>query len=1117
MLKKMLNTIGAKVTVSMLAITVLVIVIAISSYILSIRTEDNTRVVTESDIPSAILSVAMLDEIGDMNANVLEYVLGEAEEKEEFESNYREFVSFFTELKAAAVFRKRRLDEIDRLFNEYSNRARIEIFDRYNPESESWARQRVKALTEITGERLEDLLNELKESEIADAGSEPSFEAVLNDDLPGIRLYLEMVDEAGDMVNDLTKYTDGDESAKETFYKDSQTFEVYLSQLKPLEKRAAEVEALKEVQALYTVLRDGGIEVFQRYNPTDKIEAIAAIDRLEHEVFNRLEDLLDEVSGQASDVAYEALYELRGLTENNILIMAGMVGTVILFCLLMVYYAYRSIVRPITDLITSMQTLSKGNTDVEVLYQSRDDEIGSMAESIEVFKQSLIARSDAEQALMEAKDRAESASRAKARFLATMSHEIRTPMNGVIGMIDLMMESAMTPDQRSIMKTVRESSFSLLNIINDILDFSKIEAGKLELEHVGFDLNGVVESVVDTMQISAKEKRVCLDLYTDLNIPLELIGDPLRLRQVVFNIIGNAIKFSAQAGKDGHVWVRTRLVSSENNRVQIQLQVIDNGIGIRKEDLENLFLPFTQAESSTTRRFGGTGLGLAICHNLVALMGGEVKVESHYGHGATFNIDLPLSIGRQKGSLSFESSNLILLLDIQDNGLRDQCQEYLNHLNIESLSLGGRQSQKELIQQYLDQGIFVVLVKDHNQLSPLDVLFHRFNHFKQLLLIHNFQMNSGIINGYTYAIEGHPFKVSALMMALDILLGRESPEVPEEQNNTQIMPLPESIQQAEKQRRLVLVVEDNLVNQDVISRQLKTLGYLCVVAEDGIEAERMYDLYEYTLVLTDCHMPRRDGYELARMLKHKQKEQGNFVPIIAITANALLGEAEKCYEAGMDDYLAKPVELSKLKKALDQWGKVRSADQADGSTKVLSSSQLEAINNGQSLSELIDPDSETNHDLSTPQGEVDSEIPVAGVSGQSGLSEQSKTPGLESELEEQAPKLTLDEKVIESIYGGELDDYRDSLQDFQELVLPNIAHIHEHISDDLSVLKAKLHQYKSPAKAVGVTAIADLLEEAEALCIDESASIEQIRMHIVELQKILPEVDNMIKAKLALL
>ena len=188
MKKKVLNTIGAKVTASMLAITVLVVVIALSSYLLSIRTEENTRVVAEADIPSAILSVSMLDEIGDMNANVLEYVLGEAEERQEFEDNYLEFSLFFSDLKQASVIRKRRLDEINRLFSEYAQRARTEIFDRYSPESEGWARQRVLALTEITGSRLEELLDELKDSEVADAGREESFDEVVNDDLPGCAL-----------------------------------------------------------------------------------------------------------------------------------------------------------------------------------------------------------------------------------------------------------------------------------------------------------------------------------------------------------------------------------------------------------------------------------------------------------------------------------------------------------------------------------------------------------------------------------------------------------------------------------------------------------------------------------------------------------------------------------------------------------------------------------------------------------------------------------------------------------------------------------------------------------------------------------------------------------------
>jgi CheY-like chemotaxis protein/HPt (histidine-containing phosphotransfer) domain-containing protein len=648
-------------------------------------------------------------------------------------------------------------------------------------------------------------------------------------------------------------------------------------------------------------------------------------------------------------------------------------------------------------------------------------------------------------------------------------------MNGVIGMIDLMMESSMTQDQRSIMRTVRDSSFSLLNIITDILDFSKIEAGKLELEHVSFDLNNVVESVVDTMQISAREKRVCLDLHTDLNIPLELVGDPLRLRQVIFNIIGNAIKFSAQAGQDGHVWVRTRLISSESTRIQLQLQVVDNGIGIRKEELDNLFLPFTQAESSTTRRFGGTGLGLAICHNLITLMGGQIKVESHYGHGATFNIELPLNIGRRKETLRFDSSNLMLLLDTHDSSLRDLCQEYLDHLGIESMSLGAEQSQKDLLLQYLDQGVFVILVKDHSHPGYLDTLYHRYNHFKQLLLISDGQMSPGVINGYTYGLEGHPLKASGLILALNILLGRESPEadIEPESECTKALEVPESIHEAEQQGRLILVAEDNLVNQDVISRQLKTLGYLCVVATDGIEAEKMYDLYRYSMVLTDCHMPRRDGYELAKILKHKQKELGTFVPIIAITANALLGEAEKCYDAGMDDYLAKPVELSKLRKALEQWA-----------------------------GKLNLPNIESTHiDV---QNKQKTNILFAQTDNRQNSSAQETESGI-----------VLDERVIETIYGGELDDYRDSLKDFQELVLPKVAHIHDYIADDLSNLKAKLHQYKSPAKAVGVSLLAALLEEIEALCLDDPVSLEQIGQRIDHLQQILPEIDKVITEKIS--
>lgn len=1101
MLKKVLNTIGAKVTVSMLAITVLVIVIAFSSYLLSIRTEENTQIVAQSDIPSAILSVSMLDEIGDMNANVLEYVLGEAEERQEFEDNYLEFTLFFSQLKKASVIRQRRLNEIDRLFSEYAQRARTEIFDNYNPESEGWARQRVQALTNITGERLEDLLDELKESEVADAGRDPSFDEVVNDDLPGVRYYLELVDEAGDMVSNLIKYVNGVEGARREFLNDSQTFEVFLAQLKPLEQRPAEIAALKEVEGLYHVLRDGSLEVFQRYNPNKKKEAIRAIDRLEHEVFSRLEFLLDDISRESSEVASAALSELKDLTENNIYVLSVMVAVVILFCLVVVYYAYRSIVIPITDLITSMQRLTEGRTDQKILYQSRDDEIGTMAASIEVFKQNLIARSEAEVALLEAKERAESASKAKASFLATMSHEIRTPMNGVIGMIDLMMESPMTQEQRSIMKTVRDSSFSLLNIINDILDFSKIEAGKLELEEVSFDLNSVVESVVDTMQISAKDKNVRLDLQLDLDIPLEVKGDPMRLRQVVFNIIGNAIKFSSQGSQDGHVWVRTRRLKQNDDRISLQLQISDNGIGIRQEELEGLFLPFTQAESSTTRRFGGTGLGLAICHNLITLMEGDIRVESQYGQGATFSIELKLKTGRNPNTLEYDASNMMVLLDLHDGNTRELCQDYLHKMDIENLQLGSEQGQKELVQQYLQQGTSILLFKDHQQSATLDELFNRFPNFRKLQFIEDNRSKDGVVNGYTYALECHPLKPSSLIHAMNILLGRESPDTDPEPVPENVSIAPESIQQAQEQGRLILVAEDNQVNQDVISRQLKNLGYLCVVASDGIEAEAMYDLYNYAMVLTDCHMPRRDGYELASLLKSVQKERNEFVPIIAITANALLGEAEKCYEAGMDDYLAKPVEMAKLKKALEQWSGKAVHRNLSPTQKKPEQDTVASLQDKDSS--LIASESEVSLD------KISSDNTLSTTMDSHTIASDSPAPVNVAEGVDQVIDLT----VIEDIYGGDKAGFSDSLDDFLELVLPALQTLNREQNLDPESLKGLLHQYKSPAKAVGLRSLADALENAERLC--ETGAAGQISDQLEEVHQQLPQVESAIKHWLA--
>jgi|GEM_PF-1922084 len=1060
-----LHSFGNRFAIVMSTITILVLLLAASSYLMNKRVLESTAVVTRYDIPSAILAVSMVDEIGDMNANVLEYVLGEVEEKEEFEGNRQEFIGYMAQLKEASVFRDRRVDEIEQIFDEYYNRARIGIFEHYNPESEEWARQRVLALTTYTGRKLENLLDVLKEGEIADAGQgevgtnrSVAVLEILYDDLPGVRFYLELVDEAGNMVAALSQYIGGVQGAKQQFISNSQSFEEYLERLVPLEQRPEEQNQLREVKALFHVLRDGGFEVFQRYNPQNKWEAVREVDELEHELFQRLERLLEDLAADADENAQSSLGHLSEMTANNQIVMASFAGLAILFCIIIIYAAYRMVASPISDLNGIMTGLASGDTSTNILYQERKDEIGDMARAVEVFKQSLIARNEAEQQLLEAKERAETASRAKASFLATMSHEIRTPMNGIIGMIDLLLASPMSRDQRTMTNTIRDSAFSLLNIINDILDFSKIEAGKLDLELIEFSPIPLLEGVMDTLAPNADSRSVKLDLYTDPRLPPVLIGDPVRLRQVMFNLLGNAVKFSAGDTRKGEVTVTVTSRPHGENQVMFEMTIRDNGIGISQEQMMELFRPFTQAEISTTRRFGGTGLGLAICHKLVTLMGGEIEVESQVGEGSVFRVSAPLREGKAHlGELTYQEAlnGIYWVAAIGDQTLLQRLTDYMSHMGANQMAISAIG-----ISQMANP--VLVLTDDlhltRDQLGEYEGISEKY----RILSVTTDAKSAGLIEKDAYAIGASPLKLTSLLHGANVLLGRESPLTDYDPVKEEMANADDSVGQADQ---LILVAEDNQTNQEVIRRQLRKLGYSCVIANDGVEAERIYTRHDFSLVLTDCHMPNRDGYELTGVLREIQQREGNRIPIIAITANALVGEQEKCIAAGMDDYLSKPVELNKLKLVLKKW--------------------------------IVDtPESVSKERIFVDKVPLEPALPV----------EQPVVMPLVGSA--------LDTTVQESIFGGDQEEYMESLEDFLELSLPDFQTLSRETSEtiDLQSLRQTCHRLKSSAKTIGALPLGAVCERLERYA--ESGDIGGIDGGLLEMADLVEQVEEDIRRQL---
>jgi two-component system, sensor histidine kinase and response regulator len=532
----------------------------------------------------------------------------------------------------------------------------------------------------------------------------------------------------------------------------------------------------------------------------------------------------------------------------------------------------------------------------------------------------------AQEELKLAKDAAEAATEAKATFLASMSHEIRTPMNGVIGMVDLLRQTKLAGEQKQMLETISDSGQSLLTIINDILDFSKIEAGKMDLEQIPFSILDVVEGAAQTIAANATKKGLRLITYIEPDLPQFVTGDPVRIRQIIINLGGNAIKFT----REGQVVIRAdRVESNDDQKITIRFSVIDQGIGLSDEGQAKLFKAYSQADSTTTREFGGTGLGLTICKTLSELMGGEIGVNSKLGEGAEFFSIIPFNQSDKKveAHKTTDMSGLRVLLI---NSNRDELtilQQYLEHWNIAVESNDNVQCVVNNCQTTLDEGTpfdVVVLGPQWTQeelIAVADAVKEIGLKTRFVFLIHDKQQLAQKDRDKGVFVDINPLRRATFISAVAVAAGRESPEVNyvEEVEDLTSVEKALSVEEARQQGSLILVAEDNATNRDVIGRQLDLLGYTCEMVEDGEIALNAWRSNKYGILLTDCNMPIMDGFELTNAIR--KDEEGNDVhsKIIAITANALQGEAERCLENGMDDYMTKPIDMKVLREKLHKW------------------------------------------------------------------------------------------------------------------------------------------------------------------------------------------------------
>lgn len=550
----------------------------------------------------------------------------------------------------------------------------------------------------------------------------------------------------------------------------------------------------------------------------------------------------------------------------------------------------------------------------------------------------IVLVSDSINELVEAREAALEAARLKSEFLANMSHEIRTPMNGVLGVAGLLLQTPLSSMQLDYARTIHSSAEHLLNVINDILDFSKLEAGEMSIEEIGFDLDSCLESVIDVLATQAEAKNLELAVLAEDNVPRQLKGDPGRLRQILLNLTGNALKFT----NSGEVVVKASLVDTATalSPLTIRFEVTDTGIGISSSDQNKLFQSFSQVDASMTRQYGGTGLGLVICKQLVELMGGEIGVESVVGVGSTFWFTVAFQPPTQLVSLDARrlataslavpvALSQLKLLIVSDHEHTYQAVRSLTSSwgMVADVATNSTAALDALLSAAPEKPYDVVIIdwQTNNSGEPIIPMIRANASLASTkLIILTTQQQGAVAEWTSFAVSGcliKPIRASRLFDSLASACGKDDYGTSLTATEGQIKPNPNSSLK-------ILLVEDHPVNQMVILNQLEILGYQADWVENGQEAIAKLQTQNYDIVLMDCQMPVLDGYEATQALRRSEGTSRHTI-VIALTAHALPADREKCLAAGMDDYLTKPIAQEALGETIARWSRTISSEDDD--------------------------------------------------------------------------------------------------------------------------------------------------------------------------------------------
>jgi len=574
------------------------------------------------------------------------------------------------------------------------------------------------------------------------------------------------------------------------------------------------------------------------------------------------------------------------------------------------------------------RTIRDLNQNLEARVSDRTRQLEKLVAELSETQKQL---TDYNRQLDTARVEAEAANHAKSEFLANISHELRTPLNGVIGMTDLLLVTPLNSQQRKYVQTTKFSGTTLLDLLNEVLDFSKIEAGRLEIEQIPFDLHEVIEPIIELMAHRCREKSLEMAYFVDPAVPRRVIGDPGRLRQIISNLVNNAIKFTER----GSVIVRVVAVDRVDQTATLKITVEDTGIGIPESRFDRLFHAFSQVDASTTRKYGGTGLGLVICKKLCELMGGQIAFQSQVGQGSSFWFSVPFQVAELNPAHSPKSDELrglrLLIIDeceVSRTIAKDQLAGW--GLDVQAVA-SGREALQRLREAAAAQRPYTVVmweagVSDLSKeefaanvksspelnnvflmlLTPLGVV-QDLQHLRKL--------------GFAECVT-KPIMQSSLLDALQIMTPGDSSGKPQQRLGRKDVPQEDAIPRTAHKGARILLAEDNEINQQVALEVLAHAGYQCDTVSDGKQAFEAVKATGYDLVLMDCQMPELDGFAATKLIRERERmmvQDARPIPIIALTANAFKGEQERCLAAGMTDYVSKPFDPIKLVRTIETY------------------------------------------------------------------------------------------------------------------------------------------------------------------------------------------------------